>query len=433
MTTTIKAEATRILTIAGIDVENKVLSCNEGDPARTDDDTCRIDEIDWEKFMSGNAGEGHNPRDIRFDDLFSRANALNLARKTPRELDTHNYFFRLDSNAVFFRREQYDRSNLGEGGLLFRVKGSVEWRQLQLTDIQASPALTAAVVPVLLDILRASRADYDRLNGSPHHGDDFGYAQAKAVMWLNDLIPSGDASYRDALLQAFPSMNADGQFFAWYRFQSEGRGGELASALVALSEDSTKDAATRSMARSLLRDAVPSVSPEDWSSQRVVRPQVAWEMFGGVYLPLPLREGPASSSWSGEKEPVGSYVAAGIGLQLCIGPRIDCARRQGFRIGALGEVKRMTNGFGFVSLGGKLFAGNQLLVGFAEASANLYTTGGFLGEGNYGEVVTKPSIGGGLRLSSPWENLPLAISGGFRMDPTDYRNSGFSFGFGGAQ
>lgn len=424
MTTTIKTEATRILTIAGIDVENKVLSCSEGDPLRTDDDTCLIDEMDWQKIMSGNAGEGHNSRKILVDDLFSRANAQNLARKMPPELDTHNYFFRLDPNAVFFRREQFDRTNLGEGGLLFRGKGSVEWRQLDLASIKVSPELTEAVVHILLNTLRA-RTDYDRLNGHPHHGDDYEYAQAKAVMWLNELIPSGDSSYRDILLQAFPSMNADGQFFAWYRFQSEGRGSELQNSLIAMLDDPTRG----QQARSLLRDVSP-VSPEHWSLKSVIVPQFTAESFGAAYFPLQLREAPPSVSWRGEKEPLGSYTVAGAGIQVCVGPEIDCAQRLGPRFGAMLEAGAMLNGHGYYTGSLKLFGGNEYIVGFAEGGVNIFPTGGFPGEGYYGDIITHGALGAGLRIA-PYPKLPIAFPAGIRFNPEDPRDAAFYAGFGG--
>jgi hypothetical protein len=179
-------------------------------------------------------------------------------------MDTHNYFFRLDRNAAFFRREMCNRENLGEGGMLFRAPGSVSWTRFDsVDDVAKSPAAKAAVVPILLKVLEG-RSEYDRLNGKPHHGDDFGYAQAKAVSWLSRLIPAGDSNYRDVLVRAFPTMNVDGVYAAWFRLQSEGEGRALEHALIAMLDDPVR----ASTARSLLRQISPVDSVIGLGSRR---------------------------------------------------------------------------------------------------------------------------------------------------------------------
>ncbi len=382
MTTTLKDQAQSILDIGGMSAsEIAIVSCDARDPARTDDDVCVVQEKDA-------------TREVAVDHLFSLSNLRNLERGTPRESDHKNYFFRLDPNLALIRRGKVTDAGFMDDGILYRAPGTFEWRRLDYQQIEASPAVKAAILPILRRTIE-TRADYDRLNAGarPDARIDYDYARTKSISWLVNLAPKDDPETSRVLLQAFSSLSGEAAQLASFRLKGE----------------------------------MGNVSPEDWSYETVVRPQFAWEMFGGVYLPLPLRE------FSGEKEPVGSYVVAGAGPQLCIGSRIDCARRQGVRVGVLGEVEKMTNGFGYVGLGGKVFVGNQMLVGFAEVAANLYTTGGFMREGQYGEIVPKLSVGGGLRLISPWEYLPLAILGGFRLDPTDYRNSGFSLSLGGAQ
>jgi hypothetical protein len=437
MATTLKEEVTKILRVAGIEVENPVLSCNEGNPSRTDDDTCQIDQIDWSKSLSSNAQEAqaaHHPTNVRVDDIFTMANTRNLARHAPPDMDHNNYFFRVDPNAVFYRRGSVEKGDLGDGGMLFRTPGSLEWQQLDVTAIAASPALKAAVVPLLLRLI-GSRSEYDRLNGKPHHGDDYGYAQAKAVVWLNKLIPEGDAGYREALLRAFPAMSEDAQFFTWYRFQSEKRESEIAPALTALLSNPER----RDMARGLLhRHVLPDVPVEDLSNESTLRWRFAWNMSGGVYVPLPLRTAPDNVSWRGETEPVGSYISAGIGAEAFIGPRVDVARRLGPRFGAEVEVSRVLNGFGFYSFDLRLLAGTTIagvtdLTGYLEGGLNLYPTGGFMGEGNYGDIILHPNAGAGLWLVPHRKYFPLGITVGARMNPTEPNDVALQFGLGGHQ
>lgn len=428
MALTLRDEVWKILSVAGIEVDHPILSCNEGDPARTDDDTCTIDQLDWLKYMSDNAEEqklAHHPVDVRVDDIFTMANTRNLARNAPRDMDTHNYFFRLDRNAAFFRRELYSRENLGEGGMFVRLPGSVSWTRFDsVDDVAKSPAAKAAVVPILLKVLQG-RSEYDRLNGKPHHGDDFGYAQAKAVSWLSRLIPAGDSNYRSALIRAFPTMNVDGIYGVWFRLQSEGEGRALEHALIAMLDDPVR----ASTARSLLRQISP-VDSRYWSLKTAVVPQFTAESFGAVYIPLQLQEAPARVSWAGEKEPVGSYTAAGVGVQLCVDAAIDCAERRGLRFGGMLEANMMLNGFGYYGGSLKLFAGNEYIVGFAEGGVNVFRTGGFRGEGYYGDIITHGVLGAGLRVN-PYPRLPFMVIAGSRMDPENPQGAAVYGGAGG--
>jgi len=166
------------------------------------------------------------------------------------------------------------------------------------------------------------------------------------------------------------------------------------------------------------------------SSDFSVTPFISWEGFGAVYIPFP-REAPAGLPWSDEKEQVGSYTTAAFGLGVCLGPRNDCDRREGFRLGILAETGRMLNGFGYWFFGGKILAGNENVSGFLEAGASWYPTGGFYGEP--GDHVFKSSLGAGIRVIPHLKYFPFAIPLGVRFDPTDPLNGGIYLGFGGAQ
>lgn len=384
MTTTLKDQAQRILDIGGLSPsEIEIVSCDAKDPARTDDDVCVV-------------REKNATRQIAVDQLFSLSNLRNLERGIPRKSDYRNYFFRLDPNLVLIRQGSATEAGFMDDGILYRAPGTLEWQRLDYRRIEASPAVKAAILSILRRTV-SSRSDYDRLNAGARADArvDYDYARTKAVSWLVNLAPKDDAETSRVLLQSFSSLNPEGA----------------------------------SLASFCLKGTMGSLPPEEWSFEPVVRPQFAWEAFGAFYAPLPLRRSPGS----GEKEPVGSYTAAGVGAQLCIGPRVYCARREGLRIGVLGEVARMLNGFGYWSFGGKIFIGNENVVGFAEAAANLYPTGGFPGEGEPGEFIFKQSFGAGLRVIPHLKYFPLAIPVGFRLDPTDPKNSGIYIGLGGAQ
>jgi hypothetical protein len=392
MPTNLKADAKKILDTAGASADFDVVSCSGGETAPTDDDKCLLEERDISRFLNGNAASSVVGRkEVPVDGLFSLANAVNLKRVGTNNVQG-NYFLRLAPNFVFYRNESVDRSNLAEGGFFYRPEGSAEWRRVE--HYKDVPELKDEIVPILIKAIQ-SRADYERLNGKPHHGNDFGFVQAKAIAWLNNLVPEGDDTYRDALLRISPGLSGDAAFYASLRLKSELR----------------------------------NVAPEDRSLMPALRLQFAAESIGAFYAPLPLREYPAGS---GKMEPMGSLVQVGLGVQLCLGSAVECALREGVRVGFLGEVGRMQNGFGSWSFGGKAFVGNEYFTGFLEAAASMYPTGGWLQEGERGELIFKPSLGVGLRAVPFWDfGVPVGVLLGSRTDPSDPLNTGIYGGLGG--
>ncbi len=404
MASNLEAEVRGFLRLAQVPAaEIEVESCNPGDPNRTDDDSCVLtmtDSLDAEPTR----------KEVRVDDVFSFINTWNLSRGNSPGLDPRNYFFRLDPNAVFFRRGSASGSDLADGGLLYRTPGGTEWRNLSFKDVQSSAELRSAIVPILSRIA-SSNDGYRRLNTNPRHQSDeaYAYAQAKAVLWLINLTPTGDASARQALLQGFPTMNADAAQAAFLRLKEEG--GEAVRRLVPILVDWMSDPARRDMANRMLAEIAPSISPEDRSNRTVVRPSFSWELSGSVSVP-----------WNGV--PVGTYAAADIGVQTCIGRAFKCAQGEGFRLGAAGEIGRMVNGFGYVFFGGKVFAGNENLMGFVDGGANWYPTGG-----TPGDLSWTPVMGGGVKIV-PALSFPLGLKVGLRVNPTHPRDGALLAGLG---
>jgi hypothetical protein len=304
-----------------------------------------------------------------------------------------------------------------------------------------------------------ARTDYDLLNARPHReGDDrlgYDYARTKSVLWLVNLAPKNDPETIRALLQAFPSLNAEAARLAFFRLESDGDDtraqlvptltGFLAKAdmresaigmlgdlgptaksaipdLVRIRETGSPE--ERNLAKKALSKISPSIPADDWSSEITVKPLLALESFGSVYIPW-YGQAPAGLPWSDEKEQVGSYTSFAAGAAACVGPRYECDQKEGFRIGGMAEVGRMLDGFGYWSFGGKIFLGNENWTGFAEGAAAWYPTGGFTGV-----RVVEPLIGAGVR----WIPLPkyiFAILAGARVDPTEPKNGGLRLGLGG--
>ncbi|HSA60039.1 MAG TPA: hypothetical protein VLJ37_10190, partial [bacterium] len=176
MTTTLKDQAQRILDIGGLSPsEIEIVSCDAKDPARTDDDACVVKEKDA-------------TREVAVDQLFSLSNLRNLERGTPRESDSKNYYFRLDPNLVLVRQGSETDAGFMDDGILYRAPGTLEWQRLDYRQIEATPAVKAAILPILRRTVQ-SREEFDRLNAGarPDARVDYDSARTKSVFWLINL------------------------------------------------------------------------------------------------------------------------------------------------------------------------------------------------------------------------------------------------------